>query len=31
MLVSDVVRTGELQVWFLAEHLAATPLLATQR
>jgi starvation-inducible DNA-binding protein len=25
LLVSDVVRTNELQVWFLAEHLAATP------
>jgi starvation-inducible DNA-binding protein len=26
LLVSDVVRTNELQVWFLAEHLAAMPL-----
>jgi starvation-inducible DNA-binding protein len=26
MLVSDVVRTNELQVWFLAEHLVDTPL-----
>jgi starvation-inducible DNA-binding protein len=25
LLVSDVVRTGELQVWFLAEHLVAMP------
>jgi starvation-inducible DNA-binding protein len=31
LLISDVVRTGELQVWFLAEHLAATPLLAGAR
>lgn len=26
LLVSDVIRTGELQAWFLAEHLVATPL-----
>jgi hypothetical protein len=26
LLVSDVIRTGELQVWFLAEHLVDTPL-----
>jgi starvation-inducible DNA-binding protein len=25
-LVSDVIRTGELQAWFLAEHLVDTPL-----
>ncbi|WP_165245408.1 Dps family protein [Paludisphaera soli] len=25
LLVSDVVRTGELQVWFLVEHLVDTP------
>ena len=31
LLISDVVRTGELQIWFLAEHLAATPLLAGNR
>ena len=31
LLISDVVRTGELQVWFLAEHLAATPLLGKDR
>jgi starvation-inducible DNA-binding protein len=31
LLISDVVRTGEMQVWFLAEHLAATPLLAVDR
>lgn len=26
MLVSQVIRTGELQSWFLAEHLVDTPL-----
>lgn len=26
LLVSDVIRTNELQVWFLAEHLVAVPL-----
>jgi starvation-inducible DNA-binding protein len=26
VLVSDVIRTGELQAWFLAEHLVETPL-----
>ncbi len=26
MLVSDVLRTNELQVWFLSEHLVDTPL-----
>ncbi|MBE2997753.1 DNA starvation/stationary phase protection protein [Nocardiopsis sp. HNM0947] len=26
ILVSDVIRTGELQAWFLAEHLVDTPL-----
>jgi starvation-inducible DNA-binding protein len=26
MLVSDVIRTNELQVWFIAEHLVETPL-----
>ena len=25
LLVSDVIRTNELQVWFLAEHLVDTP------
>lgn len=25
MLVSDIVRTNELQVWFLAEHVVDTP------
>ncbi len=27
LLVSNVIRTNEPQVWFIAEHLAATPLL----
>ena len=27
LLVSDVVRTNELQVWFLAEHLVDAPLI----
>jgi starvation-inducible DNA-binding protein len=26
LLVSDVIRIGELQAWFLAEHLVDTPL-----
>jgi starvation-inducible DNA-binding protein len=26
ILVSEVIRTGELQAWFLAEHLVDTPL-----
>jgi starvation-inducible DNA-binding protein len=26
ILVSDLIRTGELQAWFLAEHLVDTPL-----
>ncbi|MCL2584121.1 MAG: DNA starvation/stationary phase protection protein [Streptosporangiales bacterium] len=26
LVVSDVIRTGELQAWFLAEHLVDTPL-----
>jgi starvation-inducible DNA-binding protein len=25
LIVSDVIRTGEMQVWFLAEHLVETP------
>jgi len=25
LLVSSVIRTNELQVWFLAEHLVDTP------
>lgn len=31
LLVSGVVRTGELQAWFLAEHLVDTPLVGTGR
>ncbi len=27
LLVSDIIRSNELQVWFLAEHLVAVPLL----
>lgn len=27
LIVSDVIRTGEIQVWFLSEHLANVPLL----
>lgn len=26
LMVSEVIRTGELQAWFLAEHLVDTPL-----
>ena len=26
LIVSSVIRTGELQCWFLAEHLVDTPL-----
>ncbi|MEV4803131.1 DNA starvation/stationary phase protection protein [Nonomuraea sp. NPDC049421] len=29
LLVSEVIRTGELQVWFLVEHLVDTPLVET--
>ena len=28
LVVSDVIRTNELQVWFLAEHLVETPVSA---
>jgi starvation-inducible DNA-binding protein len=27
LIVSDLIRLNELQVWFLAEHLVAVPLL----
>jgi starvation-inducible DNA-binding protein len=30
LLVSDVVRTNELQVWFLAEHLVDAPVVRAQ-
>ena len=29
VLVSDVIRTNELQAWFVAEHLVDTPLVHT--
>jgi starvation-inducible DNA-binding protein len=29
LLVSDVIRTNELQIWFLAEHLVDVPLVRT--
>lgn len=31
LLVSNVIRTHEPQVWFIAEHLAETPLLQRQK
>ena len=31
LLVSEVIRTGELQAWFLAEHLVDTPLVRIDR
>ena len=31
LLVSDVIRTNEPQVWFIAEHLAATALVRADR
>ena len=31
LLVSDVIRSNELQVWFLAEHLVDVPLLHADR
>jgi starvation-inducible DNA-binding protein len=30
LIVSDVIRTNELQVWFLAEHVVDTPLVRTR-
>jgi starvation-inducible DNA-binding protein len=30
LLVSDVLRTHEMQVWFLAEHLVDTPLVQAE-
>ena len=29
LLVSDVIRTNEMQVWFLSEHLVASPPVTT--
>jgi starvation-inducible DNA-binding protein len=31
LIVSDVIRSNELQVWFLAEHLVAVPLLHSEQ
>jgi starvation-inducible DNA-binding protein len=31
LLVSDVIRTNELQVWFLAEHVVDVPLVRTDQ
>jgi starvation-inducible DNA-binding protein len=31
LLVSDVIRTNELQVWFLSEHLVDVPLVHAQK
>ena len=30
LLVSDVLRTNELEVWFLAEHLVDTPVVEAE-
>jgi starvation-inducible DNA-binding protein len=30
LLISDVVRTNEMQVWFVAEHVVDTPLVRTR-
>lgn len=30
LLVSQVIRTNELQVWFIAEHLVDTPLVRVE-
>jgi starvation-inducible DNA-binding protein len=30
LLISDVLRTHEMQVWFLAEHLVDTPLVRAE-
>lgn len=30
LIVSDVIRTNELQVWFLSEHLVATPVVEAE-
>jgi starvation-inducible DNA-binding protein len=31
LLVSDIIRTGELQAWFLVEHLVDTPLVHSDK
>jgi starvation-inducible DNA-binding protein len=30
LLVSDVIRTNEMQVWFLAEHLVDAPVVEAE-
>jgi len=30
LLVSDVIRTNELQVWFIAEHVVDTPVVRAE-
>jgi starvation-inducible DNA-binding protein len=30
LLVSEIIRTNELQVWFVAEHLVALPLVKAE-
>jgi starvation-inducible DNA-binding protein len=30
LLVSDVIRTNELQVWFVAEHVVDTPVVRAE-
>jgi starvation-inducible DNA-binding protein len=30
LIVSDVIRTNELQVWFLSEHLVSTPVVEAE-
>jgi starvation-inducible DNA-binding protein len=30
LLVSDVIRTNELQVWFLSEHLVDAPVVEAE-
>jgi starvation-inducible DNA-binding protein len=30
LIVSDVIRTNELQIWFLSEHLVDVPLVDTK-
>jgi starvation-inducible DNA-binding protein len=30
LLVNDVIRTNELQVWFVAEHVVDTPVIRAE-
>jgi starvation-inducible DNA-binding protein len=30
LIVNDVIRTNEMQVWFLAEHVVETPLMRAE-